>query len=473
MNKVILTVDLGYGDCGKGTTVDFLTRHHKAHMVVRYNGGAQAAHNVVTPEGLHHTFAQFGSGTLAGASTFLSRYVLVEPFALLAEGQALEGLGVRDVFAQIAIDENAPIITRYQQASNRLKEMMRGEGRHGSCGMGVGETASDVLTYGDKCLFAKDLSDPAKVTAKLEFLRKAKFDELFEVIEKLQGNPFAQSEIEVFEEEGRIPFYAQEYPEFARKVKIVGKDYLKEVVRAGTVIFEGAQGVLLDEWYGFHPYTTWSTITFENADKLLEEAGFEGEVKRLGIMRAYQTRHGAGPFVTESEELTRSIPDSHNGLNPWQREFRVGYLDLVATRYAYEVVGYLDGLVVTNLDRLSDCDQLQVCDSYECPKSPVFEQKRGKTYIKVNRNHDLEWQESITNALFAARPKYAQISPKARRLSTRQNHLIRKIEASLHLPVVLTSFGPTANDKRVLPLYSFSWESIRKIVREALEKTGA
>lgn len=100
-------------------------------------------------------------------------------------------------------------------------------------------------------------------------------------------------------------------------------------------MFEGAQGVLLDEWHGFHPYTTWSTTTFGNAETLLAEAAMTAT--RLGVVRCYLTRHGPGPLVTEDPTL--ELPDPHNGRNEWQGAFRVGHFDAVALRYAIEVAG--------------------------------------------------------------------------------------------------------------------------------------
>src|SRR5215213_2367436 len=112
MQQALLTVDLGFGDAGKGSIVDFLTRAHNAHTVVRYNGGAQAAHRVVTPgpNPREHVFAQFGSGTLAGAATHLSRFMLLDPLAMIAEAQHLQSLNVTDAFEHTTIDERALVV---------------------------------------------------------------------------------------------------------------------------------------------------------------------------------------------------------------------------------------------------------------------------------------------------------------------------------------------------------------------------
>ena len=135
--KAFLVAGLGFGDEGKGSIVDYLVRRENARTVVRFNGGAQAAHNVVTPEGAHHTFAQFGSGSFAGAETVLSKFVMVNPPALLKEAAALKGKGVEP---QVYVDKAALVTTPFHVAVNRIKESRRGSGRHGSCGMGIFET---------------------------------------------------------------------------------------------------------------------------------------------------------------------------------------------------------------------------------------------------------------------------------------------------------------------------------------------
>ena len=133
--RAYVIVDLGFGDAGKGLLTDYLARQLKAGIVVRYNGGAQAGHNVVTPDGRHHTFSQFGSGTfIPGVKTYLSRDVVIHPGALLVEGAILEGKGIPDAFSRLRVSEQALVITPFHQAANRIREIVRGSDRHGSCG---------------------------------------------------------------------------------------------------------------------------------------------------------------------------------------------------------------------------------------------------------------------------------------------------------------------------------------------------
>lgn len=118
------------------------------------------------------------------------------------------------------------------------------------------------------------------------------------------------------------------YRAFAERVPLVDAGCLGRLLRTGPVVFEGAQGVLLDEWRGFHPYTTWSTTTFANAETLLAEAGSAQTALRLGVVRCYMTRHGPGPFVTEDPTL--ELPEPHNQHGAWQGVFRAGHFDVVA-----------------------------------------------------------------------------------------------------------------------------------------------
>src|SRR5262245_1991257 len=287
MTRAVLVAGLGYGDEGKGATVDYLSRALPVHTVVRYNGGAQAAHNVVTAGGRHHTFAQFGSGSLvAGVRTYLSRFVAIDPPALLREGMYLHALGVADIFARTAVDARCPVITPFQRAANRLRELARGGGRHGSCGVGFGETVSDHLKYGAAVVLAGDLGKPAVARAKLEFLRETKAADIRALGGRLPDRPETARELRVLREPGVVGRILADYACFAERVPVVAEGHLAALLALpGSVVFEGAQGVLLDEWYGFHPYTTWSTTTFANAENLLAENGFAGPVTGLGDMR--------------------------------------------------------------------------------------------------------------------------------------------------------------------------------------------
>ncbi|TDD66073.1 adenylosuccinate synthetase [Actinomadura darangshiensis] len=406
----VIVVDLGFGDAGKGTVVDHLCTGTEVTAVVRFNGGAQAAHNVVTPDGRHHTFAQFGSGTFTpGVRTHLSRFMLVDPLALAAEAGHLRALGVPDALDRLTADRDALLTTPYHRAANRARESARGAARHGSCGMGIGETASYALAHGDAPRVGDCLS-PLRLRRRLAAVR----DWYRDTFPDGEDAPDADA-------------CADAFTAFAERVRIVGAGHLHGLLRTGNVVFEGAQGVLLDEWHGFHPYTTWSTTTFANAETLLAEAG--ASAARLGVLRAYATRHGPGPFVTEDPALTADLPDPHNGTGRWQGAFRAGHLDAVALRYALDVTGGVDGLAVTHLDVAGARPDLRVCLSYDMDGEQVGRLETGPP--------DLHRQAALTARLLKARPVYAPLGPPA-----------ETIEDALQTPVVLHSYGPTSAGKR-------------------------
>ncbi len=412
-----IVVDLGYGDAGKGTVVDWLcspaSGRGPARAVVRFNGGAQAAHNVVAPDGRHHTFAQFGSGTFhGGVRTHLSRHVLVDPLALIAEADHLTALGVPGALDRLTVDRRALLATPYHLAANRAREVARGAARHGSCGMGIGETMAYALGRGDDAPRVGDCADPRALRRKLSLLRDRLSDEL--------GDLDAPT----------VEACAEAFRAFAAGVRLVDDAYLPRLLHEGRVVFEGAQGVLLDEWHGFHPFTTWSTTTFANAEALLADAGLAGGARRLGVLRTYATRHGPGPFVTEDPALTASLPDRHNAPGPWQGAFRVGHFDEVATRYALEVCGGADAMVLTHLDVARARADLRICRAYEIGDRRVER-------LPVGPPGDLDRQERLTRRLLTARPVYGRVA----------SGWIETIGEELDTPVVLCSYGPTAADK--------------------------
>lgn len=451
MRKAFVVTDLTYGDAGKGSVVDYLARTEGATLVVRFNGGPQAAHNVITPDGRHHTFSQFGAASfLPGALTHLSRFMLVNPLLLLQEAEALAGKGVPDALDRISIDARALVITPYHQAANRLREIHRGAGRHGSCGMGIGETMADWVELGDEMLRAGDLADFDLAEKKLELMRLRKLTQLEDIIGGLPDSPEVRAELTTLEDEELSTAVAEFFVQFAGRIPIVPEGHLARLLREhDRVIFEGAQGVLLDEWYGFHPFTTWSTTTTANADTLLLDGRWDGEVVRLGLLRGYLTRHGAGPFVTEDSGLTDRIPDLHNGTNRWQEGFRVGYLDLVALRYALDLTGPLDGLVVSGLDRMYGEKDLKVARNYAYQGEPgsrpagLGQEGPVKRIIRCEAP-DLDYQQALTDGLLACRAVYEEFGEFT---PDRTEEYLRLIEEALGVPVVLSSAGPTAKDK--------------------------
>jgi adenylosuccinate synthase len=456
--QAIFIADLGFGDAGKGTITDFLTRELTAHTIVRYNGGPQAGHTVITPDGKSHTFAQFGSGLfLPATKTLLSRFMLVNPFNMMNEAIHLHDLGVKDVFERTLIDRRALVITPFQKHMNRLREVARGVGRHGSCGEGISECMTDYLKYGDAVLCIGDLQDRATVIKKLRLMHKAKLHEIDEICGPTSDRELIKHRHAALKALEDTEFFADSYQSFSGYLHTVDDAEIQSLfAKPGTILFEGAQGVMLDENYGFAPYTTWSTTTFANADTLVQEHDYTGEIIKLGVVRAYATRHGAGPFPTEDHALAATLPDQHNPWNNWQHTFRVGYFDAVATRYARDVVGELDYLAVTNVDRLEAIPEWKICHAYNYQGagedlSTYFELERERlTSIKLPPSIDLSHQEKLTSRLWLCKPEYQSLSPGSGTRFSEEDKAayLSLIEKSLSIPIAITSHGPTALDKQ-------------------------
>lgn len=440
-SEVLLIAGMAYGDECKGSVVDHIARKHGAHTIVRYNGGPNAGHNVVTDDGRHHTFAQFGSATFVpGVSTFISRWMVIDPLAFVNEERHLREVRVHDAFDRLFIDEKAAVVTPYHRAANKLREIHRSEGRHGSCGMGVGEAVLDYRTFGFECLLAGDLTDTDRIRRKLRFHRDEKRSQLGPILADVSKHEAARSELQVFEDEAVLDEIAERFHSFAKKTTIVNETYLRGLLACeGTTIFEGAQGVLLDQEYGFYPYVTRSDVTFRNAGHLLTD--FFGKVTRIGVLRGNATRHGAGPFVTEDPEWTkRGLVGEHNGFGEWQQTFRVGHFDMVASRYALAALGGVDEIALTCLDALPE--RPYVCIGYDgVEKDPSLFEFVGSRAVGIRTRFPLRTteQERITRALAKAKPHYIEVAG--------AQGLIDHIESE-SLPVTICSYGPAAKDKK-------------------------
>ena len=458
MHASIVT-DLGFGDAGKGTMVDYLARQTSQAVIVRFNGGAQAAHNVHTACGKHHTFSQFGSGMLVpGTRTFLSHYVLFDPFALRNEADALSKLVPGDPLSRVIVDGGALTVTPFQKAANRVRESLRGAGRHGSVGMGIGETMADMLTFPELAVYAHDLRDLPLLFQKLkrqQELKQAEFGDRLSVVSESGVLP---EEVRLLSDPNAPRYIAETMVELSRRFTLGSMSILKRLSYEHPLIFEGAQGILIDEWHGFHPYTTWSTSTNKNANALLRDLGYLGPVNRYGVVRAYSTRHGPGPFPSEDQGLTMALPDTHNVFGRWQGGFRVGWLDLPLTRYALAVSEGTDTILLTHLDRWAQLGEKKVVTAYAVEASALSTRERaaivemkvarpvaGKVYIGSFRPketlEDLTYQEMLGDILGKSEPvfEYTELSGEA---------YADFVGTRLGLPVGVTSYGRTAAEKR-------------------------
>lgn len=351
MSRAWIVSDLGWGDAGKGTTVDFLVRERASKLVVRWNGGSQAGHRVVTDDGRAHVFAQLGAGSFVdGVRTHLAETVLVDPMALAVEARHFGDPGV---LARTTIASSARIITPFHVAANRLREAARGDARHGTCGCGIGETVRDSLEQ------PGDVVRACHLIGERSTLRRVLGDVQERLVASLEGELRAL-DADPDTEHARamlLVFRARDSDALVQRLcdvgaaRIVDDDAIDAELRDGEVVLEGAQGVLLDQDVGVTPpHVTWSRCTTHAANDWLDTRGFAGERTALGVMRTYATRHGAGPFPTETPKLAAALQEPESN-HHFQGAFRVGTLDLELLRHAIRE-SPIDALVVTHLDRL-------------------------------------------------------------------------------------------------------------------------
>lgn len=309
-------IGASYGDEGKGRTVDWLcARSATPVTVVRSNGGAQAGHTVARADGRRHVFHQLGSGALAGAATHLSRFMVSHPMILAEELAAVRGLGGA---TQVSADSRGFVTTPWDMMLNQAVELARGDGRHGSCGLGFGETVERcektpfTLTVGD--LFSGGLR------AKLVALR----DEWLPTRIAQLGLDPSSSPLALARAVPLAERFERQCDDFAETVRLLDDD---ELGGAGAIVFEGAQGLLLDQNGAGFPYVTRSNTGLANMVAIALEASIVA-LDPVYVTRAYLTRHGRGPMEDERAiDGWFMIEDPTNRPNPWQESLRFGLVD--------------------------------------------------------------------------------------------------------------------------------------------------
>lgn len=293
--------------------VDYFARQAgEEPIVVRFNGGAQAGHTVCTPEGDRHVFHSYGAGTLAGARTYLARTCVINPVLWAQEWRELFWTGPpplpigeakamhdrRYLRTRIFVDREAPVTTVYDMLLNQHIESQLSEQRHGSCGAGIHKTMVRQLQP-ELRLFAADLESTTKVRTIVGRIR-----EQYKVWDDIYSTD------EVFER------FVADCEDMAHQINVTDSRMLAK----REVIFEGAQGLLLDQdQERFFPHVTHSKTGLCNALAMAEDLQI-WQLDACYVTRSYVTRHGAGELPSEDPRL--EYFDNTNVTNPWQGRLR-------------------------------------------------------------------------------------------------------------------------------------------------------
>lgn len=355
---------LGFGDSGKGSITDFLTREQKAKWTIRFSGGPQCSHHVETGTQAHN-FHQFGSGSFAGANTIYSEHALFDPYALIREAYELAALGIRPKFY---VHENCVVIT----PAHVLKNLQEAEkSGHGSTGSGCWAALEDSLTNPD-ALRAKDIE-------KYGF-----FDKIYETSRRFNFSLDYRS----------LDGYWQTIKDGLSVFEVVDDNWIAEQ-KLENVILEGNQGLLIDPDWGFHPNITANSTTPEKAIEFINKYCPSKEYDVVGVIRAYMTRHGAGVFPSEDKDF---YIEEHNPPSKYTGKMRYGFHDSMMHSYALSVVK-------PDILAISCLDQPFLQDKFVCGYKGVSE------IPQLKDKNDLTEHEARTKIISEVEPIWQKGKP--------------------------------------------------------------
>jgi adenylosuccinate synthase len=425
MNKNVVVIGTQWGDEGKGKIVDWLAE--SVQGVVRFQGGHNAGHTLWI-NGKKTILRLIPSGILhAGVSCFIGNGVVLSPEALLTEIEELEAAGV-EVRSRLQISEICPLILPYHVAVDKAREARKGEGKIGTTGRGIGPAYEDKVAR--RALRVQDLFNPVLFAEKLaEVLQYHNFV----LTQYLGAQPVSVKE--VCDQAMALA------PALAPMVKDVSSNLFAFQKEGKRLLFEGAQGALLDVDHGTYPYVT-SSNCLAGAASAGAGVGPQSLHYVLGITKAYTTRVGSGPFPTEL------VDEVGNHLATIGQEFgsvtgrprRCGWFDGAALKRSVRLNG-IAGLCITKLDVLDGLEKIQLCVGYRvngefrdvlpygahavAQAQPVLEELPG-------------WSESTVGIT-----AYQQLPVAARRY-------LERLAEVCGVPIDLVSTGPDRNQTIVL-----------------------
>ncbi len=417
----VVVVGAQWGDEGKGKIVDWLSE--RADVVVRFQGGHNAGHTLVIDDAVFK-LSLLPSGIVRGGKlSVIGNGVVLDPWALLSEIENVGKLGVKVTPDNLVVAENTPLILPLHRNLDQAREAALGGDKIGTTGRGIGPAYEDKV--GRRAIRVGDLAEPDTLRQRIEHL-------LLHHNALLRGLGAAEADGEqIFRDLIEVA------PKILPFADVVWRR-LDEARRAGKrILFEGAQGAMLDVDHGTYPYVT-SSNTVAGMAAVGSGQGPDIVGYTLGISKAYTTRVGSGPFPTELDN------DIGNRIGERGREFgtvtgrkrRCGWFDAVMVRQAIKFNG-ITGIALTKLDVLDGFDELKVCTGYQTdsgtldylPASIAAQAKVRPIYESFEG-----WKESTQGARsWAALPATAI-------------KYIRRIEELIEAPVTLLSTSPQRED---------------------------
>ncbi len=416
----VTVIGAQWGDEGKGKIVDWLAE--RADAVVRFQGGHNAGHTLVVGDNVYK-LSLLPSGIVTGTLSIIGNGVVLDPWALRDEMTKLRGQGVSITTDNFALADNCALILPIHRDLDGLRETAAGSGKIGTTGRGIGPAYEDKV--GRRAIRVCDLAHLDALEAQLDRLC-AHHDALRAGF----GEPPVDRARLISDLKEIAPFvleYAQ--PVWKR---------LNKVRKAGArILFEGAQGVLLDVDHGTYPFVT-SSNTVSGTAASGSGLGPSAAGFVLGIVKAYTTRVGSGPFPTELEDETgqRLGERGHEFGTVTGRKRRCGWFDAVIVRQSCAVSG-VTGIALTKLDVLDGFDSIKICTGYRL---------NGKVYDYLPA-HAAE--QAAVEPIYEEMPGWQETTAGARSwadLPAQAIKYITRVQELIETPVALVSTSPQRED---------------------------
>lgn len=429
--SAVVVIGAQWGDEGKGKLVDVFASH--ADSVVRFQGGSNAGHTLVV-NGQKTVLHLIPSGILHSDKTcVIATGVVVDILGLADEIRKLKATGLPLTSSQLLISDTATVLLPYHKAIDQAREKALSDGKIGTTGKGIGPAYEDRASR--RALIMSDLFDSKNLLQKIEFAIKEK--------NILLKNLYDAPELNAQDILKQIQPAIEELK--AYRLNDVSLFVSQKLKQGKKLLFEGAQGTLLDIHHGTYPFVT-SSSTLAGSGSISAGLGPHHLSKIVGVFKAYCTRVGSGPFPTELNNAIgeRIQKDGHEFGSTTGRARRCGWLDLVALKYAIRLNG-INSLAMMKLDVLSDHEEVGICTAYKL-NGEIITEFPTSTELVAQVEPIIEympgWKEDLTQV------------KQLKDLPIKAMNYINYVQGQLGTPIDIISVGPDREQTLwVKPLY--------------------